>query len=271
MKHLIIIFTWTIILVGCAQAMTPAAPPTDTPAPMLTDTPVPPPTETATLPPTRSPEADSSAAYTVNVNPADFVDGVDNPYFPLIPGSKYVYESKTKDGLERIEIEVLRGTRKVLGITATVLHDIVYLEGELIEDTYDWYAQDKEGNVWYLGEDVSNYENGELRDKAGSWEAGLDGALPGIMMYANPAAHLGETYRQEYYKGQAEDMAELLSVNESVSVPYGSFDNVVKTRDYTPLEPDLQEDKYYARGIGAVKTIDLTTGEEDVLIEFTSP
>ena len=108
-------------------------------------------------------------------------------------------------------------------------------------------------------------------DKSGSWEAGIDGALPGIVMYADPAAHLGETYHQEYYKGEAEDMAELLSVNESVTVPYGSFENVVKTHDYTSLEPDLQEQKYYASAIGPVKTVDLTTGEEEVLIEFTLP
>jgi hypothetical protein len=158
-----------------------------------------------------------------------------------------------------------------MGITATVLHDTVYLDDELIEDTHDWYAQDQEGNVWYLGEEVSNYENGELVDHAGSWEAGVDGALPGIIMYADPAAHLGETYRQEYYRGEAEDMAELLSVTESVTVPYGVFDNVVKTRDYTPLEPDQLENKFYAQGIGVVKEIDVNTGEEALLVAFTGP
>ena len=158
-----------------------------------------------------------------------------------------------------------------MGITATVVHDTVYLNGEMIEDTHDWYAQDKVGNVWYLGEDVSNYENGTLVDKAGSWEAGVDGALPGVLMYADPAAHLGEIYRQEYYQGMAEDMAELLSVKEIVTVPYGSFDNVVKTKDYAPLEPDLLENKFYAQGIGVVKEIDQNTGEEALLVEFTEP
>jgi hypothetical protein len=223
------------------------------------------------VPPIKTQAVDASEVYAVNINPAEFVKGVDNPYFPLIPGTKYVYEGKTEDGLERVEVEILPETREVMGITATVLHDVVYLDGELIEDTYDWFAQDKEGKVWYLGEEVSNYEEGQLKDKAGSWEAGVAGALPGIIMLANPAAHLGETYRQEYYQGEAEDMADLLSVSESVSVPYGSFDNVVKTRDYTPLEPDLQEHKYYARDIGPVKTINLTTGEEIVLVEFSSP
>jgi hypothetical protein len=218
-----------------------------------------------------APAGDSSKAYTVNIQPADFVDIVNNPYFPLSPGTKYIYEGKTEDDLERIEIEILYETREVMGVTATILHDVVYLNGELIEDTYDWFAQDKEGNVWYLGEDVSNYEDGKFIDKGGSWEAGVAGALPGIIMFAKPAAHIGETYRQEYYKGEAEDMADLLSVTEGVTVPYGSFDNVVKTRDYTPLELDLQEHKYYVRDIGLVKTTNLTTGEEEVLVEFTSP
>lgn len=222
-------------------------------------------------PPTEAPAVASPEAYTVNINPADFVDVIDNPYFPRIPGTKYVYEGKTQDGLERIEIEILRETRQVMGITATVMRDTVYLNGELIEDTYDWFAQDKAGNVWYLGEDVKNYENGQLKDTAGSWEAGVDGALPGIIMYADHAAHIGETYRQEYYQGEAEDMAELLSVSESVTVPYGSFDNVVQTKDYTPLEPGLLEHKYYAQGIGVVKTVNLNTGEEVVLVEFISP
>jgi len=208
--------------------------------------------------------------YTVNLTPAEFVELVDNPYFPLMPGTKWVYEGTSEDGVERIEIEVLAETREVMGITATVLHDIVHLDGELIEDTHDWYAQDKEGNVWYLGEDVSNYEDGAFKNKEGSWEAGVDGALPGILMYADPAAHLGETYRQEYYPGVAEDMAELLSVTESVTVPYGSYDNVVKTKDYTPLEPDLLENKFYAQGIGVVKEIDINTGEEVLLIDFKS-
>jgi hypothetical protein len=209
--------------------------------------------------------------YTVSISPVNFVEVVDNPYFPVLIGAKYVYEGNTENGVERIEIEVLPESRTVMGIRATVLHDIVFLNGQLVEDTYDWYAQDKDGNVWYLGEDVKNYENGQLRDTAGSWEAGIDGALPGIIMYANPAERLGEVYRQEYYKGKAEDMAELLSANESVSVPYGSFENVIQTKDYTPLEPELLEHKYYAKGIGMVKEIDLNTGEEVVLIDFIAP
>lgn len=218
-----------------------------------------------------TPPRSSTEAYTVDLQPADFVPRVDNPFLPFLPGTKYVYESRTQDGLEHTEVEVLSETREVMGITATVVHDTVYLDGQLIEDTYDWYAQDGQGDVWYLGEDVSNYENGQLTDKSGSWETGVDGALPGIAMYGDPIAHIGETYRQEYYQGHAEDMADLVSVSESATVPYGSFDHMLKTFEHTPLEPDLKENKYYAVGIGLVKDVNLATGEEDVLIEFTSP
>ncbi len=211
------------------------------------------------------------ATYAVDIRPADFVLSVTNAYFPLVAGSSYAYEAETGEGLEQTEIEVLTGSREVMGISATVVHDVVTLDGQLIEDTYDWYAQDRLGNVWYLGEDVSNYQDGQFVDKAGSWEAGIDGALPGIIMFGDPSAHVGETYRQEYYQGQAEDMADLLSISENATVPFGSFSNVIKTLDYTPLEPDLKEEKYYASGIGPIKTVNLTTGEEDVLIEFSSP
>ncbi len=220
------------------------------------------------VPLTQAAPAAAPTSYSVSITAADFREGVDNPFFPLIPGSRYVYEGTTEEGVERIEVEVLPEIRAVMGIQATVLRDTVYLNGHLIEDTYDWYAQDKAGNVWYLGEDVKNYESGRLKDTAGSWEAGVDGGLPGVIMFARPADHLGETYRQEYYQGQAEDMADLLGIDESVSVPYGAFDQVLLTRDYTPLEPGLVEHKYYAAGVGMVKTVNLATGEEIALVEY---
>ena len=200
--------------------------------------------------------------YTVNLDPADFVEAVYNPYFLLLPGTIYIYEAKTQDKLERVEVEVLDETKLIMGITASIVRDTVYLDGELIEDTFDWYAQDKDGNVWYMGEAVKNYENGQFTDTAGSWEAGVNGALPGIIMYADPAVHVGETYQQEYYQGEAEDMAEVLSAKEHVNIPFGTYDQVVQTKDFTPLEPDVIENKYYARGIGLIKTVDLSTGEE---------
>lgn len=208
--------------------------------------------------------------YTIDVTPADFVAGVDNPYFPLTPGSTKVLEGMTENGLEHIEIKVLLETREVMGIQATIRQDTVYIDGALVEDTFDWFAQDKAGNVWYLGEDVKNYENGQLTDTSGSWEAGVDGALPGVIMYADPAAHLDETYYQEYYAGEAEDAAQMLSANESVTVAAGSFENVVKTFDFTPLDPESLEHKYYAAGVGVVKNVNLVTGEVFELIEYTT-
>lgn len=209
-------------------------------------------------------------AHAVSLTAGDFVSSIDNPYLPYIPGSKWVYEARLEDGtLERNEIEVLRETRDVNGIAATVVHDTVYVGSQLVEETYDWYAEDKEGNVWYLGEEVDNYENGILVDHAGSWEWGVNGALPGIIMWADPSAHLNEEYYQEYYAGEAEDKGQVLSVKESVTVPFGSFENVVKTFDFSALETDLKENKFYASGIGVIKEVDLNTGEEVVLIEFT--
>jgi hypothetical protein len=159
----------------------------------------------------------------------------------------------------------------VNGVKATVVHDLVFVGGQIVEETYDWYAQDKDGNVWYLGEEVDNYKNGVLTDHAGSWEWGKDGALPGIMMWADPSAHLREEYYQEYYAGKAEDRGQVLSVNENVKVPFAVFDNVLKTHDFSSLDPDLKENKFYAKGIGSIKEIDLGSGEEVVLIEFTPP
>ena len=218
--------------------------------------------------PTQAATEPASNGYSVNINPADFVAVVDNPYFPHIPGSKFVYEGQTRDGLERVEIIVLEETKVVMGVTTTIMRDTVYLDGQIKEDTYDWLAQDKEGNVWYFGEDVNDYENGVVTSKAGSWEAGVDGALPGIVMFGDPAAHVGETYLQEYYAGQAEDTADVLSAGQSLEIPFGSFENVVQTYDYTPLNPDSQEHKFYAEGIGQIKSIDLKTGDEVLLIEY---
>lgn len=214
--------------------------------------------------------APNTETYTVNLTPADFISVVDNPYFPLTPGTKWVYEAHLEDGsTERIEIEILHETRVVNGVTSTILHDSVFVDGVLVEDTFDWFAQDKDGNVWYLGEDVDNYENSVLVDHAGSWEWGVDSALPGVYMWANPSAHLNEEYYQEYYVGVAEDKGNVLSASENVTVPVGSFENVVQTHDFSSLDPDIQGHKFYALGIGVIKEVELLTGEEVVLIEFT--
>jgi hypothetical protein len=135
-------------------------------------------------------------------------------------------------------------------VECVVVDDRGWEAGKLIEKTYDWFAQDEEGNVWYFGEDTKEYNNGKVTSTKGSWEAGVDGAKPGIIMEAHPK--VGESYRQEYYKGEAEDMAKVQSSNESVKVLYGSFDHVLVTKEWTPLEPGYVEHKYYARGVGQV-------------------
>ena len=204
-------------------------------------------------------------------SPSELSSTVDNPYFPLAPGERWVYEGQTADGLERTVVEVLPETKRVMGIDAVVVHDTVSLEGQVIEDTYDWYAQDRAGNVWYLGEDTHEYEHGVAVNAKGAWEAGVDGAKPGIVMPAHPRA--GDRYRQEYLRGVAEDRAEVLSVHASARVPAGTYrGDVVKTNDINPLEPDVVEHKRYAKDVGLVLEVTLSSGGERVeLIEHTTP
>jgi hypothetical protein len=188
----------------------------------------------------------ASEAYSPNIDPANFVNGIDNKYFPLDPGTTFVYEGNA----QRDEMAVTSDTKKIMGVECVVVDDRGWENGKLIEQTYDWYAQDKKGNVWYFGEDTKEYENGKVVSTKGSWEGGVDGAKPGIIMQADPK--VGQSYRQEYYVGKAEDMAKVVSLNESATVPYGSFDHVLVTKEFTPLEPGYVEHKYYAPGIGQV-------------------
>ena len=169
----------------------------------------------------------SGNSYRPAISPADFVSTIDNPFLPLKPGTRFVYESATEKGVERTETVVTSETRKVLGVICVVVWDSVRLNGELIEDTYDWYAQDGQGNVWYFGEDSKEYKGGKLVGTKGSWGAGVDGAQPGIVMKATP--QVGDSYRQEYYQGEAEDMAKVVALGEKVSVPFGSFAGCLKT------------------------------------------
>ena len=209
-----------------------------------------------------------TANYAPEIDPSNFVKEVDNPYFPLEPGTTWVYEGKTPEGTERVEDTILRETKRVMGVECVVLRDRVWLNGELIEDTVDWHAQDKEGNVWYFGEYTKEYENGKVVSTEGSFEAGKDGALPGIIMPADPK--VGDSYRQEYYKGEAEDMAEVISLrgtglNDAVSTPYGSFsEDVLVTKDWNPLEPEILEHKYYAPGVGLVGETKITGPAEKI-------
>lgn len=202
--------------------------------------------------------------YEQDLDAANFEDEVDHPYFPLNSSKKLIYEAETEDGKERIEVYPTGDTKIIMGITCTVVRDTVTIEGVLVEDTYDWFAQDKDGNVWYMGEDSKEYEDGEFVGTEGSWEAGTDGAHPGIIMLADPI--VGLTYRQEYYEGEAEDIGAVLSLDESVTVQYGSFNNVIMTRDWDPLEPEVVEHKWYAQGIGVIK--EQETGGEGEQVEL---
>ena len=190
--------------------------------------------------------AKSGKTYSPNIHPADFVDVIDNKYFPLDPGTSFLYEGST----ERDVMAVTSDTKKIMGVECLVVDDRGYEGGKLIEKTYDWFAQDNKGNVWYFGEDTKELNNGKVTSTKGSWQGGVDGAKPGIIMQADPK--IGESYRQEYYKGEAEDTAEVVSLDESATVPYGSFDRVLETREWTPLEPSYDEHKYYAAGVGQV-------------------
>ena len=183
-------------------------------------------------------------AYAPHIKPADFTTKLDNEYFPLKPGTTFVYEG----GAERGEMTVTHDTKKVMGVECVVVDDRGYEAGKLIEKTYDWFAQDNRGNVWYFGEDTKEYDNGEVTSTKGSWQAGVDGAKPGIIMPSDPK--VGHSYHQEYYPGEAMDMARVLSSNASVTLPYGSFDHVLETREWTPLQPGFSEKKYYVRGVG---------------------
>jgi hypothetical protein len=205
-------------------------------------------------------------AYNPVIKPADFVDVIDNPFFPLKPGTTFIYEGETEDGTEHIEVKVTHRTKKILGVTCTEVRDTVTVDDEVVEDTLDWYAQDKEGNVWYFGENSKEFEDGLIVSLAGSWTAGAYGAKPGIIMKANP--QVGDLYRQEFSLGVAEDMAKVLSLDESARVPYGSFSHCLKTREFAPLEPDAKESKFYARGIGFIKEINVVTGEHVDLIDI---
>jgi hypothetical protein len=283
-----------LFLVACtSQAKSPTTIPNPIetqPATELPSTPAPtaiPPTETLTSVATSAPSptqavelfTESGGVYTVNLTPADFVDVIDNPYFPLPAGTKWEYEIRNGNNPTQTDtLEVLKEKRAVNGVQATVVRDTVSVPApgtvssgnQIVEDTFDWFAQDKYGNVWYVGESVDNYIGGILVSHAGSWEWGVDGALPGIIMWAEPSAHLNEEYRQEYYVGKAEDMGQVLSVTESLTVPFGSFDQVVKTLDFSNIETG-KEQKFYAPGIGLLKEMDVNGKEEVVLIKLTQP
>jgi hypothetical protein len=194
------------------------------------------------------------------LGPGDFTTRIDNPYLPMRPGSRWVYRETDADGtVQRVVVKVTRRTKLLAnGVTARVVRDTVTERGRLVEDTFDWFAQDRAGNVWYLGEDTTEYEDGRPVSKEGSWEAGVDGARPGIVMLARPRP--GRGYRQEHAPGEAEDRARVLSLDDQAEVPAGHFTDVLMTKDWNPLEPKVLEYKLYARGVGLVLAVHVSGG-----------
>jgi hypothetical protein len=196
----------------------------------------------------------------VNLDPADFSADITNPYWPMRPGTRWIYRGAEQgEPAQDIVIVVTKSTKKLAnGITARVVRDTARVEGEIIEDTLDWYAQDSAGNVWYMGEQTAEFEEGKVVSRAGSWEAGKDGALPGIMIPAQP--QVGQQYRQEFKKGEAEDNGQVLATNHLVEVEAGHYKGALVTMDTTTIEPDVVEFKFYAPDVGPLLALDISGG-----------
>jgi hypothetical protein len=191
----------------------------------------------------------------VQLEPDEFTAAIDNAWWPMKPGNHWAY----REGDQRIDVTVTSRTRRILGIDARVVHDLATEDGKVVEDTFDWYAQDEDGNVWYLGEDTKEYAEGEVSTE-GSWQAGVDGAQPGVVLPGDP--QVGQAYRQEHYAGHAEDRAKVLALDAHATAPYGSFDGALLTEETTPLEPGLVERKYYARNVGPVLAVTVKGGAD---------
>jgi hypothetical protein len=197
----------------------------------------------------------------VTLDPAEFTTEITNRYWPMAPGDRWVYrEMDGQGGEQKVVVTVTGRTKTIAGIDARVVHDVVSEDGQLVEDTFDWYAQDADGNIWYLGEETKEFEDGKVKTTAGSWEHGVDGAQAGIAVPATPEP--GLQYRQEYYAGEAEDAATVLSLDEWVQVPAGSYRDVLMTKDYTPLHPEILEHKFYAQGVGPVLVLSISGGSD---------
>jgi hypothetical protein len=195
-----------------------------------------------------------SSGASAQTNPQNFVAHVTNPWFPLKPGTTYIYRG-VKDGKRtRDVVTVTHRTRTIDGVRTTEVQDRLYEAGHLEERTSDWYAQDKQGNVWYFGEATAELDkNGHVTSREGSWLTGVNGAQAGIYIPGRP--RVGDSARQEYYKGHAEDHFQVLSLGAAVSVPYVTSHKALLTKEWTPLEPGVLDHKYYVRGIGNVKEI----------------
>jgi hypothetical protein len=206
----------------------------------------------------------------VQLDPADFTTEIDNPLWPMAVGSRWVYRETDSEGTEqKVVVTVTDRTKQIAnGVEARVVHDVVTEDGVPTEVTDDWYAQDADGNIWYLGEDTTEYENGKPVSKSGSFEAGVDGAEPGIVVPASP--EVGLAYRQEYYAGEAEDKGEVVLLDQQAEVPAGHFEGVMMTKDTNPLEPKILEFKFYAPNVGPVLAISVSgSSDKEELLSYT--
>jgi hypothetical protein len=211
----------------------------------------------------------SPVPYMPTIDPANFTVTIDNPWNPLVPGSIWVYDGPSDEGVEHNEVTVTTDSKVIMGVTCVVVHDAVYTDGELTEDTLDYFAQDLDGNVWYFGEDSSEIEDGKVVSTEGSWMAGVEGALPGIQMLTSPQVSL--QYRQEYLAGEAEDMAQVIDTHGSVSIPFGDFDPVLIISEWNPFEPGIVENKTYAQGIGLLTVQTVQGGDESITLTSFTP
>ena len=209
------------------------------------------------------------APYDPVIDPANFISGVNNPYFPLPPGRTLVYEGQTSEGFNHSDFIITRKTKVIMGVTCIEVHDTVKLDGKLAEDTVDWFAQDAEGNVWYFGENTGELVDGRFVTLDGTFTAGVKNDKPGIIMKAHPM--IGDFYRQEFSLDNAEDFAEVNGLNETVTAgrPQRTFTHCLKTTETTPLETNLLEYKFYAPGIGNVLTVDARTGKQIKYVRTT--
>jgi hypothetical protein len=202
--------------------------------------------------------------------PDTFVSQIDNPYLPLKPGTVLTYKGKL-DGQPATDVFAVTGSTKViLGVTTTVIHDQVFIKGDLVEDTFDWFAQDASGNVWYFGEDTKELDHGQVVTTEGSWEAGVDNARAGIFMPAQPM--VGQSFKQEDAKNVAEDCSRIVDLNASVKTRFVSSNEALKTEEFSLLEPDVLDNKYYVRGIGLVREQTIQGGSDVLeLVSVTGP
>ena len=250
-----------IAAAGCDTAVlspTPASLPSATTAPAITAGPA---TE---APPSPSPAAPQGTIGPDSwQDPSNFVATIDNPWLPFKPGTVLRYAGTKDSERAKVITTVTSRTEIVAGVACVVVDDKLWLNGNLEEATLDYYVQDRAGNVWYFGEDTQELDaNGNIISTEGSWHAGVDGAVPGIFMEANPV--IGHSFQQEFLKGQAEDHFEVLSLTETVTVPTGTYTNALLTKEWTPLEPDVLDHKFYVRGIGEVREVSVKGPKEEL-------